>query len=195
MLEGSTQFKAAPSLSRSLAIATYAAVAVCLAAPLGAGQSARYTPNPFEQFANQAGTQVVWSVPAGELESSHSHALVTAVVLANNAATQGQTMKGVRIDLRHLDLTHSCDSIFRLQAVLCAAPSAALWFEQNTLNDLRVGLARGNYDNLIVSYRSSRPLAKATGLLLGGYDFDGRAPDDLTALIEQANRLLFDAQR
>jgi hypothetical protein len=105
-------------------------------------------------------------------------------------------MRGLRIDLVHLQSPGTCGLRFASHAVLCARANAAVYLEEDILGRVRDGIARGNAEqNLIISYVQGRPSERTRGLIIGGYTFDGRQPSELMALVERGTSELKNAPR
>jgi hypothetical protein len=153
-------------------------------APAEGPQTRELTPTPLEAFAGNPGSVVVWASPIGRIESQASRAIVTAVAIQDRQSLR--IMRGLRIDLVHRVPPSTCNLRFVSHAVLCARPNAAVYFEEDILGRVREGLAQGNAErSLIFSYFQGPVSEGTTGLVIGGYTFEGRQPADLSALVEQ----------
>lgn len=179
-------------------------VMLILAAPLGLQaqdgladdvQSVELGATPLEVFAANPSTVIVWASPIGRLESPTSRAIVTAVAIADRRSLN--VMRGLRIDLVHLQSPDTCGLRFASHAVLCAQANAAVYFEEDILGRVRDGIARGNAEqDLIISYVQGRPSSeRPTGLIIGGYTFSGRQPSELMTLVERGTSELKNAPR
>lgn len=176
----------------SLAFAVVLVVAAAATAELVATESAatdyqvgELTPTPLESLAAQPGAKTIWSRPIGQLDSAASRATVTAVAVEEVTSTP-QIMRGLRIDLVHLQPNPNCDLRFWSHRILCARPNAAIFFEEDSLGRVQAGVKRGNAENnLIISYRTGRSDNQTVGLIVGGYDFHHRKPEELITLIER----------
>ena len=172
-------------------------VVLIIASPLGvraqdAPQSTEPVATPLEAFAANPSTVIVWASPIGRLESPASRAIVTAVAIADRQSLN--VMRGLRVDLVHLQSPDTCGLRFASHAVLCAQANAAVYFEEDILGRVRDGIARGNAeDDLIISYVTGRE--PPTGLIIGGYTFAGRQPSELMALVELGTSELKNAPR
>lgn len=157
-------------------------------------QSADLAATSFEAFAANPGTVVVWASPIGRLESPASRAIVTAVAIADRRSLD--VMRGLRIDLVHLQAPDTCGLRFASHAVLCRRANAAVYFAEDILGRVQDGIARGNAeDSLIISYAQGLPPERTTGVIIGGYTFVGRQPSELIALVERGISELTNAPR
>jgi hypothetical protein len=59
-------------------------------------------PTPLEAFAKQTGSRVAWSSEAGRIDSRDAHAVITALVVEDDAQPPDR-LRGVRIDLSDQD--------------------------------------------------------------------------------------------
>jgi hypothetical protein len=147
-------------------------------------QNRELVATPLEAFAANPGAVVVWASPIGRLETTTSRAIVTALALEDRQSLR--IMRGLRIDLVHLQPPSTCNLRFVSHAVLCARANAAVDLEEDILGRVRNGIAQGNAEqSLIISYVQSGPSERSTGLIVGGYTFAGRQPAELMALIER----------
>ena len=170
------------------------ALAAVVVADAAALQPRERSPSIFETFAVNQATFVSWATPIGRVETVESRAIVTAVVYEDRHVSQ--RMRGLRIDLVHLQPPDTCNLLFRRRAELCAMPNAAIYFDEESLPSVRDGVAHGNYDNLIGRWRLSRGVgATTTGIHIGGYTFTGRGLDEVDALIERGTTALQTAPR
>jgi hypothetical protein len=165
-----------------------ALVSGCLLAPVSAApqvesqHSPQIDPTELEAFAAMPTSMVIWASPVGRLDAPESRAIVTAVALEDRETQI--VMRGLRIDLIHVQPQPDCNLRWLLPSVLCARENAAIWLEGDILGRVRDGIERGNAEsNLIISFRRGRP-EPTTGLIIGGYQFDGLQPVDLLNLVD-----------
>jgi hypothetical protein len=129
---------------------------------------------------------VLWSKTIGRLESLDATAVVTALVIEDKTATS-PVMRGVRIDLTHAVADAGCDWKYKAWNILCQRPGAAVYVEEARLAAVRDGVARGAAELLISQYRGRDALGReSSGVLVCGYQFSGRQPREVAALLTQA---------
>jgi hypothetical protein len=56
-------------------------------------------PSPFEKLLRQPDPRIIWSQETGRLDSSESHAVVTALVVVEESTQPSRRLRGVRIHL------------------------------------------------------------------------------------------------
>jgi len=176
----------------------------CLLAPVSTARQVESQNSPqidlteLEAFAAMPTSMVIWASPVGRLDAPESRAIVTAVALEDRG-TQA-VMRGLRIDLIHLQPEPSCNLRWLLPSVLCARENAAIWLEEDILARVREGIERGNAENNLIisfftgSFRREAPEG-TTGLIIGGYQFDGLQPVNLANLIDDGIAELRNAPR
>jgi hypothetical protein len=171
------------------------AVARGAAAP----QVGELTPTLLEAFAARPGAKVVWSRTIGHIEGPAARATVVAIAIEDLSSTP-PVVRGLRLDLAHLEANPDCNLRFRDWAVLCARPNAAVYLEADRLERVRtLWVERGAVEvhpgnGGLTNYRrgGTQP---ATGLIICGYTLEGRQPEELTALLTQGLSALKDAPR
>ena len=154
-------------------------------------------PTPLEAFAARPGAKVVWSSTIGQLDGPQARATVVALAIEDASSTPG-VMRGVRIDLAHLEAEPDCNLIYRAWAILCARANAAVYLEEDRLERVRAGVERGAAEvhrgNFISVFRRGGR-QPGSGLIICGYTLEGRQPEELVALLARATAAWRDAPR
>lgn len=145
-------------------------------------------PTPLEARAAEAGARTVWSRFVSRLDGGRAWAIISAVAIESPSSTP-RLMRGVRIELRHEGTRPSCHLSHLEWAILCARENAAIYVEESRLESFRAAVLRGAAEVFpghgagVSWFRGTA----GTGLLIGGYEFNGVQPADLAALLEQAS--------
>jgi hypothetical protein len=165
-----------------------------------AGAAQELTPTALEAFAARPGAKVIWSKEVGQLEGSAARATLSAIAIEDPSSTP-RLMRGVRIDLTHRVANPDCNLRYWDWAIVCARPNAALFLDESDLSRAHQtmaekGIARvyAGYSGGITHFRVGGSL-EPSGLIVVGYTLDGRRPQELTALLEQAIAALEGAPR
>jgi hypothetical protein len=146
-------------------------------------------PSPLESFAARPAAFVAWSKPVGEIDGEYDKATFTALTIADRAGGTG--MRGVRIDLAHKVPREVCDYKYTAWNIMCRRSNAAVYIEEDRLEEVRAGVARGAARlrpwQFISSYTGQNIQGQSrTGIILCGYDFPGLQPHELAALFARA---------
>ena len=172
----------------SIAVAACALSAAPFAAPGNQQPSAKpkdLPPSPLEAFAARSTAKVVWSKTVGQLESQEARATITALTIEDNTATPS-VMRGLRIDLAHKVANPTCDYKYSAWRIMCERPNAAVYVEEARLEKARDGILRGaaelRHMEFISRYETTAPGQAAFGLIVCGYPFSNRQPDELAVL-------------
>jgi hypothetical protein len=109
-------------------------------------------------------------------------------------------MRGVRIDLVHRISHPVCDYKYTPWNIMCRRSNAAVYVEEDRLEEVRAGVARGAAVlrpwEFISSYTGQDIQRQpATGIILCGYEFPGLQPRELAALFGRAIEALKAAPR
>jgi hypothetical protein len=150
---------------------------------------AALAPSPLEAFAARPTANVLWSITLGRLDSRDALATFTLVSIEDPATAKG--MRGLRIDLAHVGDTPACDWKYEAWQIMCERKNAAVYVEEDRLEQVRNALAKGAAElrphEYISEYRSGvSGRSAATGLIICGYDFADRRPAELAAIFTQA---------
>jgi hypothetical protein len=159
-------------------------IAVSLA-PLMAQQTEDLAPSPLEAFAARSTARVVLSKTIGRLESSKSKATLAVVILEDQTTTP-RVMRGVRIDLVHLNSTPVCDWRYRAWKIMCERANAAVYVEEARLVEVRNRLAGGAAELRSGEFISEYAGTNGSGLIICGYEFPNRAGSELANLFTSA---------
>ena len=116
-------------------------IAIALA-PAVAQETKDLPPSPLEAFAARSTAKVVLSKTIGHLENRKSNATLSVLVLEDPASTP-TSMRGVRIDLAHIDATPVCDWKYTAWHIMCERTNAAVYVEEARLVEVRNRLAHG----------------------------------------------------
>jgi len=160
-------------------------------------QAGELAPTPLEAFAARPGAMVVWSSTIGQIEGPEARATVVAVAIEDASSTP-RVIRGVRIDLAHLQPNPDCNLRYRAWAILCARANAAVYLEEDRLERVRAGVERGAAEahpgNFISAFRrgGGQP---GSGLIICGYTLEGRQPEEFVALLARGILALRDAPR
>jgi hypothetical protein len=166
---------------------------VCLAgmAPVAAPGNPQATepptdlpPSPLEAFAARPTAKVVWSKTIGRLESRESRATILALIVEDPTSTPS-VRRGLRIDLAH-NLDSNCDWNYPAWRIMCQRANAAVYVEEGRLETVRHGIERGAAELRPREYISQFRGSHVSGLIVCGYQFSDRRPQDLAALFTQA---------
>lgn len=145
---------------------------------------APFPDSAFEAFAARPAA-VTWSKAIGSLDSKEARATVTALVVQDGGPTPS-TMRGLRIDLAHIG-NFGCDWKYKAWNLMCNRTRAALYIESAHLDEVRDSLKRGSAKvpgcEYISQYRGGPP--ESSGVIVCGYQFADRSPDELAALITE----------
>ena len=162
--------------------------AVCFAAsgnPQATEPPTDLPPSPLEAFAARPTAKVVWSKTIGRLESRESRATILALIVEDPATTPS-VKRGLRIDLAH-NLDSSCDWNYPAWRIMCQHANAAVYVEEGQLETVRHGIERGAAElrpwEFISQFGGSHV---SGGLIVCGYQFSDRRPQDLAALFTNA---------
>lgn len=173
---------------RSVAVSVFC----CLLINIGLAQeSATPTlqPSPLEAFAGRPTARVKWSKEIGRLESQESRATITALVV-EDTTSEPKVMRGVRIDLTHVGATPSCDWKYTAWTIMCKRVNAAVYIEESRMESVRNGVKRGAAElrpmEFISMYNMTSMGVAQSGLIVCGYQFSSRRPDDLAELFASA---------
>lgn len=176
---------------------TFVMATLALSAAVVAQDQRTLPPTPLEARAAEAGARTVWSRFISRLDGGRAWAIVSAVAIESPSSTP-RIMRGVRIELRHEGMRPSCDLSHVEWAVLCARENAAIYVEESRLESFRAAVLRGAAEVFpghgagVSRFQGSA----GSGLLIGGYEFNGVQPANLAALLEQASlQLSRDAPR
>ena len=146
-------------------------------------------PSPLEAFAARPAASVAWSKAIGEIEGKYDRATFTALSIADK--TGGIRMRGVHIDLAHKVPVEVCDYKYTAWNIMCRRSNAAVYIEEDRLEEVRAGVARGAAGlrpwEFISSYTGQDIQGQPTmGITLCGYEFPGLQRRELAALFAQA---------
>jgi hypothetical protein len=146
-------------------------------------------PSPLEAFATRPTAKVVWSKLIGHLESLESRATMTALIV-EDTSSRPNVMRGVQIDLAHIGGAPRCDWKYRAWNIMCRRVNAAVYVEEGRLEAVRTGIERGAAElrplEFISWYRTNAPGRASSGMIVCGYQFSDRQPDELAALFTRA---------
>ena len=154
--------------------------------PVVASQTSRRLP-PLEAFSNRPDAKLTWSAAVGLLETPKARATFAAVAYEDRTATPS-TMRGLRIALEHLVVQPDCWD--RFSNNLCFVSNPVLMIEEAAIADARATAIAGNWRNLNFSFGGA-----SSGVILGGFIFDGKTIQDVVSLIDQATAELAKAPR
>ncbi|HET8669548.1 MAG TPA: hypothetical protein VFM05_02670 [Candidatus Saccharimonadales bacterium] len=164
----------------------------CLFLSVGlAQQNQTYSlqPTPLEAFAGRPTARVTWSKLIGSLESQESRATITAIIVEDKTS-KPSVMRGIRVSLAHVGPTPSCDWKYTAWKIMCQRANAAVYIEEERLesvrNRIKLGAAQLRSMEFISQYRMIAPGREATGLMVCGYKFSDRQPEDLAELFTRA---------
>ena len=173
---------------RSAAITPVCCLLVSIAIPQ-VNRAPSLPPTPLEQIATRATAQVTWSKVIGSLESVESRATITALIVEDKTS-EPSGMRGIRVDLAHLTATPRCDWKYTAWRILCERANAAIYIEEKRLEPVRNGISRGAAElrpmEFISRFSASGAGVESTGLIVCGYQFSNRQPDELANLITRA---------
>lgn len=146
-------------------------------------------PSPLEAFASRSTAKVVWSKTIGHLDSRDAQATLTVISLEDQT-TAASMMRGLRIDLVHNGAT-SCDLIYTAWRIMCERPNAAVYVEEGRLEEVRNGIEHGAAElrpfEFISKYgKQDASRVRSTGLIVCGYTFSDRQPNELAELFTRA---------
>ena len=171
--------------------------------------SSELAPSPLEAFAARSTASIVWSKLIGHLESQESRATITALIIEDKTATPN-VMRGLRIDLAHIDGPASCDYKYTAWTIMCKRANAAVYVEEARLMEVRNNLERGAAElrpGEFISQYESRvgSVLMSSGLIVCGYQFSDFHPygdpaiyrrrSELVALLTRAIAELKEASR
>ena len=147
-------------------------------------------PTPLEAFAGRPTAHVTWSKVIGNFESQESRATVTALVVEDNTS-EPSVMRGIRIDLAHIRETPSCDWKYWAWRIMCQRANAAVYVEEGRLEGVRKGIERGAAElrpmEFISQYRTNaQGRTTSKGLIVCGYQFSHREPEELAEMLSRA---------
>ena len=147
-------------------------------------------PTPLEAFAGRPTANVTWLKTIGNLESQESRATVTALVVEDKTS-EPSVMRGIRIDLAHIGATPSCDWKYWAWRIMCQRANAAVYVEEGRLERVRNGIERGAAElrpmEFISQYATStQGRATSKGLIVCGYQFSDRQPEELAEMLTRA---------
>ena len=181
--------------------AVVVALTCCLFLNIGIAQvnsTPSLEPTPLEAFAGRPTAHVTWSQVIGSLESQESRATVTALIVEDNTSDPG-VMRGIRVDLAHIGPTPSCDWKYWAWRIMCQRANAAIYIEEVRLEGVRNGVKRGAAElrpmEFISKYGKIVQGQKTTGLIVCGYQFSERQPEELSELFTSAIAKLKGAPR
>ncbi|HKE05757.1 MAG TPA: hypothetical protein VKE91_17020 [Blastocatellia bacterium] len=146
-------------------------------------------PSPLEAFAGRPKARVTWSKEIGRLESQESRATITALMVEDTTSEPG-VMRGVRIDLAHLGATPSCDWKYEAWTIMCKRANAAVYIEEGRLETVRNMVKNGAAElrpmEFISRYSTTAAGRASSGLIVCGYQFSHRQPEELAELFAGA---------
>ena len=146
-------------------------------------------PTLLESFAARPAAQVTWSKVIGSLESQESRASITAFIVEDKTS-EPSVMRGIRVDLAHIGPKPSCDFKYTAWRVMCQRANAAIYIEEGLLERVRNGVRRGAAElrpmEFISRYGTNAPDKASTGLIVCGYQFSDRKPEELADLFTSA---------
>lgn len=164
----------------------------CLLLSVGLAQENRtysLQPTPLEAFTGRPTARVTWSKMIGSLESQESRATITAIIVEDKTSKPSM-MRGIRVDLAHIGETPSCDWKYTAWKIMCERANAAVYIEEAGLesipNRIKLGAAQVRPMEFISQYRTNAPGRAATGLIVCGYQFSDRQPEELAELFTRA---------
>ena len=163
-------------------------IAGCVLSSVAAAQAA-LAPSPLEAFAARSTANVLWSITLGRLDSRDALATFTLVSIEDPAAAK--VMRGLRIDLAHVGGPPACDWKYEAWQIMCQRKNAAVYVEEDRLEQVRNAIAKGAAElrpsEYISEFRSGGSGRSAsTGLIICGYQFADRQPAEVAAIFTQA---------
>lgn len=149
------------------------------------------SPSPLEAFAARPAAKVVWSKMIGRLEGSEARATLTALRIEDAAATPS-VMRGLRIDLARAHTGQAeCDWKYLAWKIMCERANAAVYVEEERLEEVRNGVGRGAAQLRPMEFIS----ASTSGLIACGYQFSHSSPYELAALFTRGIAELKESSR
>jgi hypothetical protein len=146
-------------------------------------------PSPLEAFVGRPTAEVTWSKVIGRLESQEARATITALIVEDKT-TAPSVMRGIRVNLTHIGATPSCDWKYWAWRIMCQRANAAVYVEEGPLETVRNSIKRGAAElrpmEFISQYSTTTPGRASTGLIVCGYQFSDRRPEDLAELFTSA---------
>jgi len=111
-------------------------------------------------------------------------------LIVEDKTSEPTVMRGVRVDLAHLDAAPGCDCKYEAWSIMCKRANAAVYIEEGRLDTVRnriKGAAAGLRPSEFISkYSTTSPGVAKTGLIVCGYQFSYRKPEDLADLFTSA---------
>jgi hypothetical protein len=164
----------------------------CLLLNVGLAQESQtysLQPTPLEAFAARPSARLTWSKLIGGLESQESRAPITAIIVEDKTS-KPSVIRGIRVDLAHIDATPSCDWKYTAWRIMCKRANAAVYIEEGRLesvrNRVKLGSAQLRPMEFISQYWTNAPGQASTGLIVCGYKFSNRQPGELAELFTRA---------
>src|SRR5262245_28741253 len=122
-------------------------ITLCLIVCAGSGARFAAQPedlpkSPLEEFATRSTAKVIWSKEIGQFESKEARAIITALSV-EDTTREPRIMRGLRMDLRHIGATPSCDHKLMAWSIMCKRANAAIYVEEGRLESVRNGIKRG----------------------------------------------------
>lgn len=175
-------------------ISKFACLICVSVAPVLAQQTKDLPPSPLDAFAARSTAKVVLSKTIGRFESRKSNATVSIVILEDRTNTP-RLMRGVRIDLAHLDATPVCDWKYSAWKIMCERTNAAVYVEEARLVEVWNGLTQGVAELRPGEFISEYAGTNGSGLIICGYEFPDRGGNELAVLFTRAIAELEHASR
>jgi hypothetical protein len=174
---------------RSAAVVT---AICCLLLNIGIAQvnpAPSLQPTPLEALAGRPTAQVIWSKVTGNLESQESRATVTALIVEDKTS-RPSVLRGIRVDLAHKRARPSCDWKYTAWRVMCKRANAAVYIEEGRTESVRNRVKQGAAElrpmEFISAYKITAAGRESRGLIVCGYEFSEREPEELADLFTTA---------
>jgi hypothetical protein len=162
--------------------------------PVVAQQTKDLPPSPLEAFAARSTAKVVLSKTIGRLEYRKSNATLSVLILEDPTSAP-RSMRGVRIDLVHIDAYPHCDWRYAAWKIMCERANAAVYVEEARLVEVRDRLADGCAELRPGEFISEYGGTDGSGLIICGYEFPNGLPTELADLFTRAIAELGHASR
>ena len=158
-------------------ISKFAGLIAIALTPVVAQKTKDLPPSPLEAFAARSTAKVVLSKTIGHLENRKSNATLSVLILEDPTSTP-RSMRGVRIDLAHIDANPVCDWRYEAWKIMCERANAAVYVEEARLVEVRDRLATGCAELRKWEFISEYAGTSGSGLIVCGYEFpDGRSTE------------------